>query len=337
MLFLRMGIVIAIAAMLLLGSNQNDIADMASDKARAVVMVVNTMKDKSNNDGTNLGTGFIIDDNIIVTNHHVIADSIGLKIKGKNSEKLYDATVIASDRFSDLAIIKIANWDDFVLTNNSGMLRFGSSRDLKLGSKVWSIGHPWGLEWSVSQGVVSSPSRRIDGNLNFLIQTDTKIYQGNSGGPLLDENGNVIGVNDKMLAQTGGSFGLAIPSDLASRIIEDLRKTGKARWSVIGVKMGYTDDSKNVKVKEISSGSAAAKAGMEVDDIILSITTSQTSVLGTQVNSTDQLLDEMAVINPGESITLFIKRDNQLSTILVYPDLKTSDELMPKDDRPGSR
>lgn len=326
--FVRFAFVGMLLLVLYLGMPKGGIEQMAGSKSNAVVLIMNGTEGQK---GGAIGTGFIIDDNLIVTNNHVIANGDTILIRGKTSQKIYKAKLVAADKFSDLALVKLDDWQDFALTNMPGKLEFDSSRDLKVGSKVWSIGHPWGLEWSISQGVVSSPSRRLDGNINFLIQTDTRIYEGNSGGPLLDEDGKVIGVNDKMMANTGGSFGLAIPSDLATKVIEDLKLRGKVTWAVMGIKMGYTEDGKNVLVKEVIPGSAADKAGVKVNDIILNIMTPHTPLTGIAVSNTNQLLDEMAVIHIDDAVTLGIKRDGQLSNVNVIPDGKDSKELMPAD------
>lgn len=305
------------------------IDSMAEEKAQAVVLILNNMKptDQSGADSNSLGTGFFIDENLIVTNHHVVADSMNLAVKGKNNSKLYESEVIASDKFSDIAIIRIKDWEDYKATNGYSQLAFKSSRDLKLGTKVWSIGHPWGLVWSVTEGVVSSPARRMDGNLNFLIQTDTEIYQGNSGGPLLTYDGMVIGINDKMLAQTGGSFGLAIPSDLAMRVIEKLRNDGKVTWAVMGVRLGTSVDKKNVAVKDITPGSAGDKAGLKVDDLLLKVRTKHTPTGSIEVVDPDSILNEMAIINPGDEVQLDILRNGNEMVVTVTPDHKTSEEL----------
>lgn len=327
-LIVRIAFLGMLSLVLYLGIPRGGIEHMADSKSNAVVLIMNGTEGQK---GGAIGTGFIIDDDLIVTNHHVIANGKDILVRGKASQKPYKAKLIASDEFSDIALIKLEDWKDFALTNLPNKLEFDSSRDLKLGDKVWSIGHPWGLKWSVSQGVVSSPSRRLDGNLNFLIQTDTRIYEGNSGGPLLDGEGNVIGINDKMMANTGGSFGLAIPSDLATKVIEDLRLRGKVEWAVIGIKMGYTEDGKSVVVKEVVPGSAAEKAGLRVDDVILNITTPHTPFGGVAVKDTDHLLDEMAVIHIDDAVTLKVKRGNQLANIMVDPDSKESKDLMPKE------
>lgn len=324
----RVAFVGMLSLVLYLGIPKGGIEQMAESKSNAVVLIMNGTEGQK---GGALGTGFIIDDDLIVTNHHVIANGKDILVRGKVSQKPYKAKLVASDEFSDIALIKLDDWKDFALTNLPNKLEFDSSRDLKLGAKVWSIGHPWGLQWTVSQGVVSSPSRRMDGNLNFLIQTDTRIYEGNSGGPLLDEDGKVIGINDKMMANTGGSFGLAIPSDLAKKVIEDLRLRGKVEWAVMGIKMGYTEDGKNVVIKELVPGSAAEKAGLKSGDVILNITTPHTPLNGVAVRNTDQLLDEMAVINVDDMATLGIRRGDQLSSVVVDPDSKESKDLMSKE------
>lgn len=329
--FVRVSVAGAIALALWIWLPPNSIDQLATEQTNAVVLIVNGNEPGQPNSATGLGTGFVLDKNLIVTNHHVISNGSTTMVRGKTSQKLYKAKVIASDEFSDIALVALEDWDDFVDTNLPADLDFTSSRGLKIGSKVWSIGHPWGLEWSVSQGVVSSPSRRMDSNLNYMIQTDTRIFQGNSGGPLLDESGNVVGVNVKMLANTGGSFGFAIPSDLAQKVIEDLLLHGKTSWAVLGIKMGYTDDGKNVMVKEIIPGSAAGRAGLQPGDILLTIETPKTPFGGVRVVNTNRLLDEMAVIHSDDPVTLTIRRGNQRSVLRVLPDHKTSAELMPRD------
>lgn len=314
-----------------LRAQEIEIDSMAEDKADAVVMVVSNPGSlgESATDPRGLGTGFFIDENLIVTNHHVIENSKQLAVKGRKNSKFYDSEIIASDKFSDVAIIRIKDWKDYRETNGYSKLEFDSSRNLKLGTVVWSIGHPWGLTWSVSKGVVSSPSRRIDGNLNFMIQTDTKIYQGNSGGPLLDEQGKVIGINHKMLAQTGGSFGMAIPSDLAVRIIDNLKSTGMASWAVIGVRLGVSDDMKHVAIKDVSPGSAGDKVGLQVGDVLLRVYTKNTPVNGIDIIDADSILDEMAIINPGDDVRLSIVRDGKNFDVNVKPDPRTSADLTP--------
>lgn len=307
--------------------NNQDISIIAEDKANSVVLVVNNSKDIKNASASGLGTGFFIDENLIVTNHHVIENSNNLYIKGKNSPKFYDAEIIASDKFSDVALVRIKDWDDYKLTNSYKKLAFSSSRNIPLGMTVWSIGHPWGLTWTIAEGVISSPSRRIDGNLNYLIQTDTEIYQGNSGGPLLDTRGNVIGINTRMVVQTGGSFGFAIPSDLAVKIISDLKNTGKVTWAVIGVKLGVSDDQKQVVIKDVSKNSAGEKAGLQAGDAILGVHTQKTPANGVKVIDTDSILNEMAIITPGEPIRLNIIRGGKLISLVVVPDGKTSNDL----------
>lgn len=326
----RILLVGAIAWTLVVSMPADGIDRIAQEKSNAVVLILNGPDSEQASSQTGIGTGFLLDENLIVTNHHVISNGNSIFVRGKTSEKTYKAKLIASDEFSDLALVSIDDWKDFSATNMPNKLSFSSSRDLKLGEKVWSIGHPWGLIWSISEGVVSSTSRRIDNNLNYLLQTDTRIFQGNSGGPLLDLDGNVIGVNVKMVANTGGSFGFAIPSDLAVKVIEDLRTKGKVEWAVMGINMGYTEDGKNVMVQGITAGSAAEKAGVKTGDVIMGIMTPHTPIGGISVTSTDQLLDEMAVLHSEDSVTLSIKRDGHLSNLKVMPDRKPSSELMPK-------
>lgn len=311
----------------MISGGMDAVSIMAEHKANSVVMIVNDTTKSSNEQGSGMGTGFFIGDNLIVTNHHVVENTNKLYVKGRQNPKYYDAEVIASDKFSDLALVKIKDWNDYKLSNPHDPLVFSSSRDLTLGSRVWSIGHPWGLSWSISEGVISSLSRRIDGNINYLIQTDTRIFQGNSGGPLLNGKGDVIGVNSRMVANTGGSFGFAIPSDLAVRVIGNLSKDGKVSWALMGIKMGSSQDKKHVAVMSITPGSAAEKAGLRLGDILLRVNSDRTPPDGIRIDDPDSILDEMAIINPGDKIKLTIQRDGKVIMLYATPDGKTSDEL----------
>ena len=309
------------------GGKTDAISVMAENKADSVVMIVNDITKPNSKHASGMGTGFFISDNLIVTNHHVVENTDKLYVKGKRNPKFYDAEVIASDKFSDLALIRVKDWNDYKGTNPHDPLVFASSRNLTLGSRVWSIGHPWGLTWSISEGVISSLSRRIDGNINYLLQTDTRIFQGNSGGPLLNDNGDVVGVNSRMVANTGGSFGFAIPSDLAVKVIDNLKNDGHVKWALIGIKMGSSQDKKYVAVMSVTPGSAAEKAGVLLGDVLLRVNTSKTPPDGIRIDDPDSILDEMAIINPGDRVKLTIQRNGKVIMLYAEPDGKTSDDL----------
>jgi serine protease Do len=281
--------------------------------------------------GTGLGTGFFIDDNLIVTNNHVIDNSNKLSVKGETTDKLYDAEVIAADPVSDIAIIKIKDWEDYKATNKWKKLHWGDSSRLSVGAKVWSIGHPWGLEWSVSEGILSSKSRRLDPNLTYFLQTDAHIFQGNSGGPLFDLSGSVVGVNSRMISKTGGSFGFTIPSDLAEREVFDLVKFKTVKWASMGVQIKLSDDMKNVVIQSVIQNSAAEKAGLKANDVLLSIITPHTDgAAGRHIYTTEDLLNEMALVEPGTIISIQYSRDKVENLVKVTPDTKLSSDFEKK-------
>ncbi|OQY02389.1 MAG: peptidase [Desulfobacteraceae bacterium 4572_130] len=221
-----------------------------------------------------LGSGFIISkDGYIVTNNHVIKDAEQIKVKLYN-EKEYNATVIGTDSNTDLALIKI-NGKDFI------PLEMGDSNNLEIGTWVVAIGSPFGLEQTVTAGIVSAKGRILgSGPYDDFIQTDASINPGNSGGPLLNLKGEVIGINTAIVA-SGQGIGFAIPSNLANGIINQLRKSGKVIRGWMGVaiqditpELGkyYNIQEKNgVLVTKVYKGDPADRAGIQPEDIIIEI------------------------------------------------------------------
>ena len=139
------------------------------------------------------GTGFIVDDNMILTNNHVIAGKNNkLTVYGKNSPKKYEAELVYTDEIADIAVIKLKDWNTFDHDQHPDILKFGNSNDTHEGDKVIIIGHPWGLSWTVSEGIMSAKNRRKGPNPKYLDQVDAKLFQGNSGGPIFNGNGEVV-------------------------------------------------------------------------------------------------------------------------------------------------
>lgn len=224
---------------------------------------------------TSLGSGFIIDETgYIVTNHHVIesADEIFIKL-GTNEE--LPAKLIGSDQRTDLALLKVDSKTPLPF------VKFGDSTKSRVGDWVIAIGNPFGLGGTVTTGIISSKGRDIsDGFVDDFIQTDTAINSGNSGGPMFNMDGQVIGVNTSIYSPSGTNIGIgfAIPSSTASSIIDQLKKNGKVTRGMLGIKIQDVtpeiaeglDLSTNsgVLVVEVDSGSAADKAGIKPNDII---------------------------------------------------------------------
>jgi len=261
-----------------------------------------------------LGSGFIIDkDGYIVTNNHVIdnADKIVVILK---DEKEFEAQIVGRDKNTDLALIKIE------LNHNLPVLRFGDSDALKVGQWVVAIGNPFGLEQTVTAGIVSAKGRVIgSGPYDDFIQTDASINPGNSGGPLLNMKGEVIGINTAIVAG-GQGIGFAIPVNLAKNIIAQIKSTGEVTRGWLGV--GIQDiseevaeyygikEKKGVLVTEVFPGDPADLAGIKPKDIIISVN-------GKTVDSARLLTGMIADTHVGDTIQIKINRNGKTRTIDV--------------------
>lgn len=179
-----------------------------------------------------LGSGFIIDpDGYVVTNNHVVAGAAEIRIRLADQDE-FPATVVGTDPETDLALLK------FAAPRPLPAVAFGESGGLRVGDPVIAVGNPFGLGGSVSSGIVSARGRSIDeGPYVDFIQTDAAINRGNSGGPLFDMDGRVVGVNSAILSPNGGSVGVgfAIPSDIARTVVAQLRETGRVERGWLGV------------------------------------------------------------------------------------------------------
>jgi len=261
-----------------------------------------------------LGSGFIIDkDGHIVTNNHVVENADQIKVILKDGEE-YDARVIGRDPNTDLALIKIKSGTDFPV------LKFGSSDALKVGQWVVAIGSPFGLEHTVTAGIVSAKGRVIgSGPYDDFIQTDASINPGNSGGPLINLKGEVVGINTAIVAG-GQGIGFAIPVDLAKGIIKQLKTHGSVTRGWLGV--GIQDLNKEIAdyygvegrkgalVMEIFPGDPADKAGIQPRDIII-------SVAGEEIESSRDLTGVIANIPVGETIKVKVLRTGREKTLKV--------------------
>jgi serine protease Do len=211
---------------------------------------------------------------LILTNAHVVAgaDEVTVKLSDRRE---YRAKVLGSDRSTDIAVLKIN-------ANNLPVVGFGNPNQLAVGDYVLAIGSPFGFEQSATAGIVSAKGRSLPGDAYVpFIQTDVAVNPGNSGGPLFDANGNVVGINSQIYSQTGGYQGVsfAIPIDVALKVKDQIVKTGKAVHARLGVTIqelnqGLADSFKlkqpdGALVSSIAPGSPASKAGLEPGDVIL--------------------------------------------------------------------
>ena len=227
---------------------------------------------------SSLGSGFVIDgkEGLIVTNNHVIDGAEEIIINFHDGTKLKVDKVLGRDTKADLALLKVSPKKPLV------DVKFGSSAAIEVGDWVLAIGNPFGLGGSVSVGIISAKSRDINsGPYDDYLQTDAAINKGNSGGPLFNMAGDVIGVNTAIISPTGGSIGIgfAVPSDTVASIVDQLKQFGETKRGWLGVKIQtVTDDiaetlgvpeNTGALISAVTDGSPAQKAGLESGDVIL--------------------------------------------------------------------
>jgi serine protease Do len=271
-----------------------------------------------------LGSGFIIDEEgFVVTNNHVIEDADQIKVKLKD-EREYDATIVGRDPNTDIALLKIDSGQ------NLPTVKLGDSDQLKVGQWVVAIGSPFGLEHTVTAGIVSAKGRVIgSGPYDDFIQTDASINPGNSGGPLLNLNGEVVGINTAIVA-SGQGIGFAIPVNLAKGIIVALKTEGEVTRGWLGVAIQdlsgemadyyEVENKKGVFVMDVFEGDPADKAGIKPKDIILEVN-------GQKIKSSRHLTSLIAGIPVGETVKIKILRDGKEKTVRVKIVKRDEDKL----------
>lgn len=229
-------------------------------------------------DVTSLGSGFVIDpDGYVVTNNHVVAEADKVSVTFQDDSN-FEAKIVGRDPKTDLALLKIDTGKKLPY------VKFGDSDTMRVGDWVIAIGNPFGLGGSVSAGIISARSRNINsGPFDDFIQTDAAINRGNSGGPLFNIKGEVIGVNSAIFSPSGGNIGIgfAIPTALAEPVLGQLREFGRTHRGWLGVKIQQVTDeigesvglkgkTRGALVLDVTANSPAANAGVEAGDIILS-------------------------------------------------------------------
>lgn len=265
-----------------------------------------------------LGSGVVISpDGYIVTNHHVVdgAEQITVDLTDRRS---FPAKVVGTDQPSDLAVLKIDAKDLPVLT-------LGDSDKVRVGDIVLAVGNPLGVGQTVTMGIISAKGRRTglsDGSFEDFLQTDAPINQGNSGGALVNTNGDLVGINSQILSPSGGNIGIgfAIPSNMTRTVTEQLINKGRVRRGQLGVYVqSVTEDiaqalglkdARGVVVSGVQKGSAAEKAGLKQGDVI-------TAINGNAVNDSNELRNMVASSQPGTDVTLTIVRDGREQQLKV--------------------
>lgn len=276
------------------------------------------------------GSGFMWDNQgHVVTNYHVVERSASAKVR-LSDQRVYDAQVVGASPRHDLAVLKIN-----VPIDAPPPVPVGSSHDLQVGQKVFAIGNPFGLDHTLTTGIISALGRSIDndagGTIDDLIQTDAAINPGNSGGPLIDSAGRLIGINTAIYSPSGAyaGIGFAIPVDTVNRVVPKLIVFGRYVRPVLGIEMDNAIseqvvkklDTRGVLILHVTQGSAADRAGLRgtkvtrngeiiLGDIIQSID-------GHEVNDVESITDILDAYNISDQVTLGIYRDGKTQKVEV--------------------
>ncbi len=262
-----------------------------------------------------LGSGFVISqDGYIVTNNHVIQGADEIQVEFFSGEEL-EATVVGTDPNTDLALLKVESEEALPF------VPWGESDEMRVGDWVMAMGNPLGQGFSVSAGIVSARGRALSGSFDDYIQTDAAINRGNSGGPLFNLEGEVIGVNTAILSPNGGSIGIgfAMSSRVAANVIDQLQRFGETRRGWLGVRIQDVSDDvaeaigldevRGALVTDVPEG-PSADAGMQSGDVILSFD-------GMDVNDTRELVQRVANTEIGKAVEVVVFRDGATETLSV--------------------
>ena len=269
-------------------SNDKNKLVSASKKSIESVVTISSSNNLSNSrEKSGIGSGVIFsEDGYVVTNLHILSgNNINVRL---NNGKNYQATIIGIDKNTDIAVLKITSNDKLNAIN------IADSENLRIGDRVLAIGNPYGIGISVSNGIISATGRDYGNPYLQLIQTDAAINPGNSGGALINENGNLIGINSRIFSKTGAyqGIGFAIPSNLIVQIASELIQYGKIRatwigdFRVIRIRVNYENKIVNaLRIVEISKSGPLYGQGVRADDIIIEINDDE----GSWINLTKSL------------------------------------------------
>lgn len=268
------------------------------------------------------GSGVIISaDGYIVTNNHVVDGADKLTVTLNNNDE-YNARVIGTDANTDLALIKITPEKGKTLDPIS----FGNSDDVKVGEWAVAVGNPFGFNSSVTAGIISAKGRGVsEGSVGIksFIQHDAAVNPGNSGGALVNTDGDLIGINTMIYSQTGNYAGIsfAVPSNIVKKIVTDLKQYGTVQRAVLGISYEELNAEKakehkitatkgGIYVAKVSDGGAAMDAGIKEGDVIVKLN-------GAEVKNSGEMQEEMSKLRPGDKATIQYYRDNKLKTTTV--------------------
>jgi len=310
-------------------SSPTDFISAAEQVTPAVVFIrcfgQRTSRMEPNVESTSSGSGVIIDaDGLIATNNHVIkgADRIRVLLEDKRE---FDAEVIGVDESTDLALLRIRP------NARLPSLVFGNSDSLRVGEWVLAVGNPFSLNSTVTAGIVSAKGRSIDvleatDRIESFIQTDAAVNPGNSGGALVNTNGELIGINTAILTNSGRheGFAFAIPGNLAGRVLNDLRQFGEVKRARLGVYIQAVNDAQakslglrsatGVLITNLTPNGAALRAGLEVGDVM-------TALNGVAINSASEMQEQLSRYRPGQKIRVkYVRNGRKRSATVLLRD-----------------
>ena len=277
-----------------------------------------------------LGSGFIIDkEGIVITNNHVIQGAEDILVR-VNGDKEFKAKVLGADPGMDIAVLKMETDEKFI------PVKFGDSDKARIGDWVIAIGNPFGFGGTVTSGIISARNRSIGlSRYEDFIQTDASINQGNSGGPLFNMDGDVIGINTAILGPSGSiGIGFAIPSNNAQRVINQLIEFGETKRGWLGVRIQYVtneiaeieklDKPRGALVASVAEGSPSEDAGIKAGDIILEFD-------GKIINEMNELPKIVAATDVGKKVNVKVWRNQrELTKVIILGRLETSSDFKPQ-------
>jgi serine protease Do len=285
--------------------------DEDNDESGADNPLLDMLRRRARRPSRGVGSGFVVDPKgVILTNYHVVENMTGIMVKLQSGEQLR-GTVVGSDEETDIAVIKVNPGRDLPAVN------LGNSDDMQVGDWVLAIGSPFGLEQTVTAGIISTKERQTDPGASFrrFIQTDAAINRGNSGGPLVNMRGEVIGINSQIATSTGdyNGIGFALPTNIANSVYKQLMTTGKVRRGYLGVfldsvkpefaRVYQLPNAKGAIIKDVADGKGpAASAGIQTNDVVVEFN-------GQPVENAQDLINKVAATPVGETVAVTYLRE----------------------------